>query len=180
MSKREIRTRALQYVGDAKIGKATGNGGTYPQLRLPRTYAHLIGKKAHLLEITQDGQTAFLISTSDGLNSSTEGLNQSEQVLPPQLSATTASDPIIVPAPLRDTRQDPDQEAQNESFGDAFLHSHSANDCKLWAYFVLIAAVKSVAHDDRVPTHIDLCRHGGMATQPPAERLIPVRFRVSA
>ena len=103
MSKREIRTRALQYVGDAKIGKATGNGGTYPQLRLPRTYAHLIGKKAHLFEIMQDGQTAFLISTSDGLNSSTEGLNQSEQVLPPQLSATTASDPIIVPAPLRDT-----------------------------------------------------------------------------
>ena len=103
MSKREIRGDTQQYVGDAKIGKATGNGGMYPQLRLPRTYAHLIGKKAHLLEITQDGQTAFLISTSDGLNSSTEGLNQSEQVLPPQLSATTASDPIIVPAPLRDT-----------------------------------------------------------------------------
>ncbi len=47
MSKREIRTRALQYVGDAKIG-ATGNGGTYPQLRLPRTYAHLTRKRAHL------------------------------------------------------------------------------------------------------------------------------------
>jgi hypothetical protein len=103
MSKREIRSDALQYVGDAKIGKLTGNGGTYPQLCLPRTGAHLIGKKAHLFEIMQDGQTAFLISTSDGLNPSTEGLNQSEQVLPPQLSATTASDPIIVPAPLRDT-----------------------------------------------------------------------------
>jgi len=44
MSKREIRTGALQYVGDAKIG-ATGNGGTYPQLRLPRTYAHLTRKR---------------------------------------------------------------------------------------------------------------------------------------
>jgi hypothetical protein len=74
--KREIRSEALHYVGDAKIGKLTGNGGTYPQLRLPKTHAHLIGKKTHLFEITKDGQTAFLISTAEGLNQSTEGLNQ--------------------------------------------------------------------------------------------------------
>jgi hypothetical protein len=37
MFRRELRTGTLRYVGDAKIGKATGNGGTYPQLRLPRT-----------------------------------------------------------------------------------------------------------------------------------------------
>jgi hypothetical protein len=81
ISKREIRSEALHYVGDAKIGKVTGNGGTYPQLRLPKTHAHLIGKKAHLFEITKDGQTAFLISTAEGLKQSTEGLNQSEEVL---------------------------------------------------------------------------------------------------
>jgi hypothetical protein len=45
MSKREIRSDALQYVDDAKIGKLTGNGGTYPQLRLPRTYAPLRGRE---------------------------------------------------------------------------------------------------------------------------------------
>ena len=84
MSKREIRSETLQYVGDAKIGKLTGNGGTYPQLRLPKTYAKLIGKTAHLFEITKDGQTAFLISTGDGLNPSTEGLNQSEEAKLPK------------------------------------------------------------------------------------------------
>ena len=83
MSKREIRTGALQYVGDAKIG-ATGNGGTYPQLRLPKAHADLIGKTAHLFEITKDGQTVFLISTGDGLNQSTEGLNQSEEAKLPK------------------------------------------------------------------------------------------------
>jgi hypothetical protein len=60
--KREIRSEALHYVGDAKIGKLTGNGGTYPQLRLPKTHVHLIGKKARLFEITKAGQTTFLIS----------------------------------------------------------------------------------------------------------------------
>ena len=83
-SKREIRSEALHYVGDAKIGKVTGNGGTYPQLRLPKVHADLIGKKAHLFEITKDGQTAFLISTGDGLNLSTEGLNQSEDAKLPK------------------------------------------------------------------------------------------------
>ena len=83
-SKREIRIEALQYVGNVRIGKLTGNGGTYPQLRLPKTHAHLIGKKAHLFEITKDGQTAFLISTGDGLNQSTEGLNQSEEAKLPR------------------------------------------------------------------------------------------------
>jgi len=83
-SKREIRSEALHYVGDAKIGKLTGNGGTYPQLRRPKTYAHLIGKKAHLFEITKDGQTALLISTGDGLNLSTEGLSQSEDAKLPK------------------------------------------------------------------------------------------------
>jgi hypothetical protein len=78
MSKKEIRGEALHYVGDAKIGKLTGNGGTYPQLRLPKTHSHLVGKTAHLFEIIKDGQTTFLISTDDGLNQSTEGLNQSE------------------------------------------------------------------------------------------------------
>ena len=61
--KKEIRSEALQYVGDAKIGKLTGNGGTYPQLRLPKSHARPIGKNAQLFEITKDGQTAFLIST---------------------------------------------------------------------------------------------------------------------
>ena len=83
-SKREISREALHYVGDAKIGKLTGNGGTYPQLRLPKTHAHLMGKKAHLFEISKDGQTAFLISTGDGLNPSTEGLNQSEDAKLPK------------------------------------------------------------------------------------------------
>ena len=82
--KKEIRSEALQYVGDAKIGKLTGNGGTYPQLRLPKSHAHLIGKKAQLFEITKDGQTAFLISTGDGLNPSTEGLNQNEDAKLPK------------------------------------------------------------------------------------------------
>ena len=83
-SKREIRSEALHYVGDAKIGKLTGNGGTYLQLRLPKTHATLIGKKAHLFEITEDGQTTFLISTGDGLNQSTEGLNQGEEAKLPK------------------------------------------------------------------------------------------------
>ena len=83
-SKREIRSEALHYVGDAKIGKVTGNGGTYPQLRLPKAHADLIGKQAHLFEITKDGQTAFLISTDEGLNQSTEGLNQSEEAKLPK------------------------------------------------------------------------------------------------
>jgi len=60
ISKREIRSEALHYVCDAKIGKLTGNGGTYPQLRLPKTHADLIGKRAHLFEIAKDGQTASL------------------------------------------------------------------------------------------------------------------------
>ena len=93
--KRETRSEALHYVGDAKIDKLKGNGGTYPQLRLPKTHADLIGKKTYLFEITKDGQTAFLISTGDGLNLSAEGLNQSEEVLQPQLSAATASGPTI-------------------------------------------------------------------------------------
>ena len=38
-SKREIMGETLHYVGDAKIGKVTGNGGTYPQLRLPKNQA---------------------------------------------------------------------------------------------------------------------------------------------
>ena len=84
MSKKEIRSEALHYVGDAKIGKVTGNGGTYPQLRLPKDYADLIGKKAHLFKITKEGQTAFLISISDGLNQSTKGLNQSEDAKLPK------------------------------------------------------------------------------------------------
>jgi hypothetical protein len=84
ISKREIRSEALHYVGDAKIGKVTGNGGAYPQLRLPKTHADSIGKKAHLFKITKEGQTAFLISTSDGLNLSTEGLNQSEDAKLPK------------------------------------------------------------------------------------------------
>ena len=79
-SKREIRSEALHYVGDAKIGKLTGNRGTYPQFRLPKTHVYLIGKNAHIFEITKGGQSAFLISTSDGLNQSTEGLNQSEML----------------------------------------------------------------------------------------------------
>ena len=83
-SKREIRSEALHYVGDAKIGKLTGNRGTYPQFRLPKTHAYLIGKKAHIFEITKGGQSAFLISTSDGLNQSTEGLNQSEDAKLPK------------------------------------------------------------------------------------------------
>jgi hypothetical protein len=76
VSKREIWSEALHYVGDAKIGKLTGNGGTYPQLRLPKVHANLIGKTAQLFEISRDGQTAFIISTGDGLNPSIEGLNQ--------------------------------------------------------------------------------------------------------
>ena len=82
--KREIKSEAVHYVGDAKIGKLNGNGGKYPQLRLPKTHAHLIGKKAHLFEITKDGQTAFLISTTEGLNQSAEGLNQSEEAKLPK------------------------------------------------------------------------------------------------
>jgi hypothetical protein len=84
MSKREMRSEALHYVGDAKIGKVTGNGGTYPQLRLPKTHAHLIGKKAHLFDITKDGQTTFLISTDKSLNQSTEGLNLNEEAKLPK------------------------------------------------------------------------------------------------
>ena len=83
-SKREIRGETLHYVGDAKIGKVTGNGGAYPQLRLPKVHADLIGKTAHLFEITKDGQKAFLISTDDGLNPSTVGLNQSEDAKLPK------------------------------------------------------------------------------------------------
>jgi hypothetical protein len=83
-SKKEIRGEALHYVGDAKIGKLTGNGGIYPQLRLPKRHAHLIGKIAHLFEITKDGQTSFLISTGDGLNPSPVGLNLSEDVKLPE------------------------------------------------------------------------------------------------
>ena len=55
-----------------------------------------------------------------------------------------------------------------------------ANDRKMWAHIVLIAAVKSIVLLQSSVTCIGLCRHGGMATQPPAERLIPVQFRVSA
>jgi hypothetical protein len=36
-SKREIRSEALHYVGDAKIGKLTGNGGTRSSVCLKRT-----------------------------------------------------------------------------------------------------------------------------------------------
>ena len=84
MSKREIRSEALHYVGDAKIGKLTRNGGTYPQLRVPKTHAHLIGKKAHPFEISKDGQTSILISIGDGLKPSTEGLNLSEDAKLPK------------------------------------------------------------------------------------------------
>ena len=118
--KRELRSEALHYVGDAKICKLTGNGGTYPQLRLPKSYANLIGKKAHLFEITKDGQTAFLISTGDGLNPSTEGLNQSQQVLKPCINV--AQIPVDVLA-----KNEPDfteplaTDSRSKSFAESFI-----------------------------------------------------------
>jgi hypothetical protein len=54
------------------------------------------------------------------------------------------------------------------------------NDRKMWAHIALIAAVKLIVLLQSSVYVLLLCRHGGTATQPPAERLIPVRFRVSA
>src|SRR5674536_349994 len=51
---------------------------------------------------------------------------------------------------------------------------------KLQAYFVLISVFKIAAILQCMSISLDLRRHGGMATQSPAERLISVRLRVSA
>jgi len=55
-------TDQLKHIADVKVSKVKGNSRVYPQLRLPSEYAELIGKKASVYDIKENGEDlAFLI-----------------------------------------------------------------------------------------------------------------------
>ncbi len=52
----------LTHVADVKVGKVKGHSRVYPQLRLPSHYTELVGKKASLYEVRENGvDLTFLI-----------------------------------------------------------------------------------------------------------------------
>jgi hypothetical protein len=51
----------MQLIKTSKIGKVYAKGINYPQLRLPRDYADIIGATAQIFETDYEGNQAFLI-----------------------------------------------------------------------------------------------------------------------
>jgi len=75
ISKTEIRSDALLYVGDALIGKVMVTAGSSHNL-VSQNACPQTGKLVRLFEHIKDGRTAF-VSLTDGLSQSTKGLNHS-------------------------------------------------------------------------------------------------------
>jgi len=88
------------YSGTIKLGALRAKGHVYPQFRLPERYSNCVGDR-YCVYASEDGKTIVLTAGLDTLSELV--LQLSPEVLQPQLSATTASDPIIVHEPLRDT-----------------------------------------------------------------------------
>jgi hypothetical protein len=87
---------------------------SYPIIRLPREFKELAGRIANVYQTEIGGVEGFFIALQlDKYVENKECLDtsilasacqkRSPEVLPPQSSATTASEPIIVHEPLRDT-----------------------------------------------------------------------------
>jgi len=111
----------MEKIFTTKISLQSSNPTySYPIIRLPREFKELAGRIANVYQTEIGGVEGFFIALQlDNLDKLDKYVGNKEcvdtsilvsacqkpspEVLPPQSSATTASEPIIVHEPLRDT-----------------------------------------------------------------------------